>query len=121
MDLLEGHTMSIDEGHVISWNISAYEKFTLCNFSIASTGGLLEPHSINRAKLPEGLEMSKGLILSGRGPIWLYGYLVHLSHTFAWIALYDPRLGGAVVIERHVKNAPNLGEIIKLPEYPEVT
>lgn len=108
--------MSVNEGHVISWNVSLFEKFTLCDFSIASEGGLFEPHSLNKAKLPEGLEMSKGLILSGRGPIWLYGYLVHLSHTFAWIALYDPRLAGAVVIERHVKNAPEVGEIIKLSE-----
>jgi CRISPR-associated protein Csx3 len=112
--------MSIDESHVISWDISPFEKFTLCSFYIASPGGLLEPHSLNRTNLPEGLEMSKGLILSGRGPIWLYGYLVHLSHPFAWVGIYDPRLRGAVVIERHVKNTPELGEIIKLPESLEV-
>ena len=112
--------MSIDEGHVVLWDISPFENFTFCHFSVALPSGLLEPHSLKRTSLPEGLDMSKGLILSGRGPIWLYGYLVHLSHTFAWVGLYDPRLKGAVVIERHVKNSPELGEIIKLPESLEV-
>lgn len=37
----------------------------------------------------------------GRGPIWLYGFLVHFYHPTVWVATYDPRLGGAVVVESH--------------------
>lgn len=53
----------------------------------------------------------KGVILSGRGPIWLFGFLVHFYHPTAWLATYDPRLQGAVVVESH-SPAVEVGEVI---------
>jgi CRISPR-associated protein Csx3 len=43
----------------------------------------------------------KGVILSGRGPVWLYCFLTHFYHTTKFVATYDPRLQGAVVVESH--------------------
>ena len=56
------------------------------------------------------LDRSRGIILSGRGPIWLYGYLVHECHSHPFVAIYDPRLDGAIIVERHIVNAPVVGE-----------
>lgn len=53
-----------------------------------------------------------GVVISGRGPIWLYAALVHHYHPAAWVATFDPRLGGGVVVERHTHDSPALGEII---------
>src|SRR5205807_430606 len=55
-----------------------------------------------------------GLVLSGKGPLWLYGRLVHLAHAFAWVAVYDPQLSGGVVVMRHRSGAPLLGEVVPL-------
>lgn len=43
----------------------------------------------------------KGVILSGRGPVWLFGFLVHFYHPTKFVATFDPRLDGAVVVESH--------------------
>jgi CRISPR-associated protein, Csx3 family len=44
---------------------------------------------------------SQGIVIEGRGAIWLYGYLVHECHPAAWVGCYDPRLDGAVVVATH--------------------
>lgn len=62
--------------------------------------------------------MNEGVIFSGRGPVWLYGYLVHQAHPFAWVGIYDPRLRAAVVVESHVPRAPRAGDLIPLPQEP---
>lgn len=49
------------------------------------------------------VKRSKGIIISGRGPIWLYATLVHYLHPFLWIATYDPRLDGGVVVATHTQ------------------
>lgn len=76
----------------------------------------LDPDVLRDLSPPEGLlkRRSLGLVLSGRGPVWLFGWLVHWAHPFAWVATFDPRLGGAVVVTRHVADGPEVGKIIKI-------
>lgn len=52
----------------------------------------------------ENIRLNKGIVLSGRAPIWVYAALVHYFHPAAWVAIYDPRVRGAVVAMTHVKN-----------------
>lgn len=60
----------------------------------------LEPSDLPKIQLPK--IMGQGLVISGRGPIWLYGYLIHhYMHLFQFIAVYDPKIGGAVIIASH--------------------
>lgn len=61
---------------------------------------------------PPKVNGTKGVILSGRGPIWLYCYLIHYYHPTKFIATFDPRVGGAVVVESHVQNY-EVGDIVK--------
>ena len=46
---------------------------------------------------------NKGIVLSGRAPIWVYAALVHYFHPAAWVATYDPRLNSAVVVMSHTR------------------
>jgi len=41
------------------------------------------------------------LVISGRGPIWLYCYLTHFYHVCRAIAVFDPRFQAAVVVQTH--------------------
>ena len=44
----------------------------------------------------------KHLLISGRGPIWLYGALIHkYAHLVQSVAIYDPKQGGYVVVVSH--------------------
>ena len=74
------------------------EQYTLVEFTIPNN--VLEPDALSNLHPPK-VDGTKGVIISGRGPIWLYGYLCHTYHPTAWIGFYDPRLAGAVVVQSH--------------------
>jgi len=47
------------------------------------------------------IKPNMGVVLSGRGPVWLYAHLTHRYHPAKWVGIYDPRLDGAVVVATH--------------------
>ena len=69
---------------------------------------LLKPQSLIsveemwRLELPSELDGERGLILSGRAPTWLYGYLVGQFGQLPWVACYDIRTKAAVVVSSNV-------------------
>jgi len=84
-------------------------KAVLVEFKIEN--GVRTPQEAFSAKLPP-VPFGRGVIISGRGPIWLYGRLIHHFHPAKWIAVFDPRLG-AVVIQSHTKEVKE-GEVLTL-------
>jgi CRISPR-associated Csx3 family protein len=78
--------------------------------------GLIEPRELPallravEAHVPAG--GTEGVVLSGRLPVWAFAALAHLYHPRPWVATFDPRLGGAVVVTRHVDNAPEVGAVV---------
>ncbi|MCS7001056.1 MAG: CRISPR-associated protein Csx3, partial [Candidatus Kapabacteria bacterium] len=49
--------------------------------------GAIEPDVLATLRLPENeIRWDRGIILNGRAPLWLYGYLVHLCHPARWVA-----------------------------------
>lgn len=101
----------------LNWAVTAGPDSTLAVFEIATEGGVLDYHRLAEIELPEAVAGREryGLILSGRGPIWLYAYLVHKAHPFAWLAINEPREQAAVVISRHRPQAPAVGTLVPLP------
>jgi CRISPR-associated protein Csx3 len=77
-------------------------------------GGITTPEEAFSTPLPE-VAPGKGVILSGRGPIWLYGRLIHHFHPARWVAVFDPRLGGAVVVASHWPEVKP-GQVIELDD-----
>lgn len=82
------------------------------HFHLATPNGIIEPADLIGLKLPSGIDYSQGIVIEGRGPIWLYGYLVHECHAAAWVGCYDPRLG-AIVVSTHTPKI-NVGQVFKL-------
>jgi len=71
----------------------------------------IEP-SVLKTIAPPAVNGKKGVVISGRGPIWLYCFLAHHYHPTAFIATYDPRLG-AVVVASHTPSVKE-GDVISL-------
>ena len=73
----------------------------------------IEPSDLIKlnTKLPM-IDSTKGVVISGRGPIWLHSFLAHWYHPTKFIAHYDPRIG-AVIVASHDKNWP-VGKVIEL-------
>lgn len=89
------------------------EKIIRLEFELTKN---LEPSDLLSIKLPDPVKegfSSKLLILSGRGPIWLYGFMIHHFHPCKAVAIFDPRLDGAVVIESHTDEF-KVGEVVKI-------
>lgn len=63
--------------------------------------------------LLDWIDFSKGFIISGRGPVWLYGAIIHHLHPARWVATHDPRLGGGVVVQTHVADTA-MGQVIPM-------
>lgn len=56
--------------------------------------------------------MGKKIIISGRGPVWLFGAIVlAVKNNVATVATFDPKLGGGVVIHSISPDHP-IGSII---------
>jgi CRISPR-associated protein Csx3 len=79
---------------------------------ITTENGIISPTDIKGLKLPNTVDYSQGIVLEGKAPIWLYGYLVHECHPAAWVACYDSRLG-AVVVATHSPEI-NVSQVFKL-------
>jgi CRISPR-associated protein Csx3 len=86
---------------------------TLLEFEIP--GGICEPADLATFNPPE-VPGTGGVVISGRGPVWLYAALAHHYHTTQWVGTFDPRLGGAVVTSRHSRTAPPVGSVVALPK-----
>jgi len=59
-----------------------------------------------------------GIIISGRLPVWAYGALVHYFHPRPWVATFDPRLGGGVVVTTHVSEVA-VGDVVPVGDDSE--
>lgn len=95
----------------IEFRVKVSENWTLVEFEL--------PNAIELSELPEILKLApsidarKGVIISGRGPIWLHSALAHHYHPTRWVAHYDPRVGGAVVVQSHDPRY-RVGDVIEL-------
>ena len=84
------------------------DEFTIVHFELE---GNITPEILQELKPPE-VDGTKGVVLSGRGPIWLYCHLTHYYHPTKFIATFDPRIG-AVIVESHNPDY-KVGEIIEV-------
>ena len=85
------------------------ENYTVVHFELENN---ITPDILKNLKPPK-VDGTKGVVLSGRGPIWLYCYLTHHYHPTKFIATYDPRVGSAIIVESHIANY-KVGDILKV-------
>jgi CRISPR-associated protein Csx3 len=84
---------------------------TLVTFTIDGDG-TISPADLSTLDIPS-VDGTKGVIISGRGPVWLFCTLAHHWHITRWAATFDPRQG-AVVFSQHHPDAPKPGTVLSL-------
>ncbi|EKV00578.1 CRISPR-associated protein, Csx3 family [Leptolyngbya sp. PCC 7375] len=101
-------TVSNVELEIASVTIITDLPYQHLHIRIMDVNKLLVPADLKGLTLPKSIKSSQGIVIEGKAPIWLYGYLLHACRASAWIAFFDPRLGGsalgsggAVVVETH--------------------
>jgi CRISPR-associated Csx3 family protein len=92
---------------------------------IVLTRGLIEPRELPdllravEAHVPAG--GTDGVVLSGRLPVWAFAALTHYFHPRPWVATFDPRLGGGVVVMSHDPAGPAVGDVVPTGDATAVT
>ena len=89
------------EMSVVEFRLRVSEEIALVEFELKRD---LVPEDLRDINPPDPVKegfASKVVVLSGRGPIWLYGFLIHEYHPVKAIAVFDPRLNGAVIVQSH--------------------
>jgi len=97
---------------VINFRVSDLPDLNAVLVEFEIEGGITTPQEAFSVSLPE-VPSAKGVVVSGRGPVWLYGRLVHHFHPARWVAVFDPRLNGAVVVASHWPEVKP-GEVLKI-------
>ncbi|MEC4807252.1 MAG: CRISPR-associated ring nuclease Crn3/Csx3 [Jaaginema sp. PMC 1079.18] len=82
------------------------------HIQLTTANGIIRPSDLKEVKLPANIDYSQGIVIEGKAPIWLYGYLVHECHPAAWVGCYDTRLG-AVVVATHTPDI-NVSQIFEI-------
>jgi len=85
----------------------------------------IRPSVIRSLAIPQQIDFNKGIVISGRAPIWLYAHLLRLCQNAPWVATFSP-MDGAIVVASNSANGPQVGEVIRtetilpyLPKHPE--
>ncbi len=97
---------------VVEFKVKIHKDYALVEFELKRE---LKPEDLREIKPPDPVKngfSSKIVILSGRGPIWFYGFLVHFYHPTKAIGVFDPRIDGAVVVATHMPEL-KIGNVIK--------
>ncbi len=102
---------------IFSINIKESEHWIFLDVKITSKSGIIEPSDLPKllaiTEHKVGLKhFGKGVIISGRLPIWAHSALAHLFHSAKFVAHFDPRIG-AVVVQSHSTDY-KIGQIISL-------
>lgn len=95
----------------ISFNIIQTDRdYQIIEIFIPGSG-IMSPVDLKGLELPAEIDYTKGSIISGKAPVWLFAYLNHKLHIAKWVATYDPRVG-AIVVQSHGVDSPQPGDII---------
>jgi len=93
----------------IFFKIKERKQYSIIHFDLKES---IIPELLKTIRPPKA-NGAKGVVLSGRGPIWLYCYLTHYYHPTKFVSTYDPRLNGAIIVESHDKDY-KLGDILEM-------
>ncbi len=94
---------------VISFDVDERDFYSVITFTLNVEA--LAPSALADIN-PPSVNFKKGVVISGRGPIWLYGFLTHIYHPAKFTATHDPRLG-AVVNATHTPEV-TVGQILPM-------
>lgn len=102
---------------LLNWKIEEREEHTFVDFSIP--GDIFDESNLARIVLP-AVCPTKGLVISGRGPIYLHAAVTRsYCHKVRWTATFAPQMAKeagmvrpAVVTTRHHKSAPMVGDYV---------
>ena len=84
------------------FDLEKKEKFVIIHAN--KDKEILDPEILKTMNPPDPVDEKfahLGVIISGKIPLWLCGFLVHFYHPTSWVAIYVPSIECALVIQSH--------------------
>jgi CRISPR-associated protein Csx3 len=76
----------------------------------------IELSDLQDIQFPWDVEENQGVVLEGKAPLWVYGYLMQVCQKAAWVGCYEPRLMAAIVaVDRTSSNLLSQVLLLDLP------
>ncbi len=87
----------------INYKVIDKDKFTLVEFEIE--GGIITTDELKEAinSFPN-VDNTKGVCVSGRGPVWLFSALTEKNHPARFFSTFEPRENACIVTSSHTKD-----------------
>lgn len=104
--------MSVIQLQVIPHQTNQELNYQHLQIQVTTPDGLIEASDLKGLEIPKNIDWKQGVVIEGKAPVWLYGYLVHECHPAAWVGCYDPRLG-VVVVSTHSRIV-SVGQVLEL-------
>lgn len=89
---------------------------------ITLSSGVISPDDIQNLirSIPVDDGGAEGVILSGRMPVWAFAALVHHFHPRPFVATFDPRFRGGVVVFSHLDNV-SVGDVVDISDADRIS
>lgn len=89
---------------------------------ITLSSGVIAPEELQKLieNIPVEAGGTEGIILSGRMPVWAFAALTHHFHPRPYVATFDPRLGGGVVVASHVDSL-KVGNVVDIADAEKIS
>ncbi len=100
----------VDAGAPLRFRVRTTSDLVLVDASIPAS--YLDYDELPRLVAPV-VEPERGVVIGGKLPLWLCTSLALTYRSAPWIAVYQPPLGGCVVVRSNVDN-PHIGQVLAL-------
>lgn len=89
---------------------------------ITLASGVISPDDVRNLirSIPVADGGTEGIILSGRMPVWAFAALVHHFHPRPFVATFDPRFRGGVVVFSHMDGV-NVGDVVDVADAERIS
>ncbi len=107
--------MSMEKENPIRFSIRKSNDVALVEFELTRN---LTPEDLKSIEVPDPVKEKFShmiVVLSGKGPVWLYSYITHMYHVVKVFAVFDPRIGKGIVTASHTPEY-SPGDLIDLPD-----
>ena len=107
-----GEKLSEDVAKIVGIEAGTKSAVNIVAFLIE--GGVIKPDELRQAeeearRLAERLDTSRPVIISGRGPHWLYAVFTHNLHFFPIVATWEPRKKVGIIVEAPTAEVLGMG------------
>ncbi len=107
--------MNAEKPGPIRFSVKKSEGVAIVEFELTRN---LTPEDLKNLRVPDPVDEKFShmvVIISGKGPVWLYSYITHLYHVVKVLAIYDPRIDKGIVTASHSPDY-SPGDLIDIPD-----